>query len=256
MPLPPSRVLRTFRYAVYFDGADDHAVIPLTVYGWSSITVQEWLYPYHPKANVAYTKFNMIGDYWTDHPSVFWGTNNRYDYTTLELIFTIRKPDGALGSYPFSIFAYRNTWVNTAYRFSIADRMLAGYVNGGRVYSATVPSTEYTVLEWNPDTATRPWMYRRFVLGASVEGRESMKMMQFQLLIYSRVLSDSEIAWNYWNPDNPVRNGLVIWLQADPQYIMDIDGDGVLEWVDLSGSGNHGKIYGARLVELIRTPAR
>ena len=238
--------------AMYFNGVNAYVVIPLTVYGWSSITVQEWLYPFHPKANSAYTKFSMIGDV----PSVFWGTNNRYDYTALLFHFVTRRPDGAMGYYGFSIFAYRNMWVNTAYRFSIADRMLAGYVNGGRVYSATVPSTEYTVLEWNPDTATRPWMYRRFVLGASVEGRESMKMMQFQLLIYSRVLSDSEIAWNYWNPDNPVRNGLVIWLQADPQYIMDIDGDGVLEWVDLSGSGNHGKIYGARLVELIRTPAR
>jgi hypothetical protein len=256
MPLSPARVLRTFRYAVYFDGVDDHAVIPLTVYGWSSITVQEWLYPYHPKANAAWTKFSMIGDYWVDYPSVFWGTNNRYDYTSLELLFTTRKPDGTRGYYGFGIFAYRNMWVNVAYRFSIADRMLIGYVNGGRVYSATVPSTEYTVLEWNPDTATRPWMYRRFVLGANVSGGENMKMMQFQLLVYSRALSDSEIAWNYWNPDNPVRNGLVIWLQADPQYIMDIDGDGVLEWLDLSGYNNHGRIYNARLIELIRTPAR
>jgi hypothetical protein len=256
MPLSPSRVLRTFRYAVYFDGVDDHAVIPLTVYGWSSITVQEWLYPFHPKANSAYSKFSMIGDFWTDRPSVFWGTDNRYDYTALGLHFTTRRPDGAVRIYYFSIIAYRNMWVNTAYRFSIADRMLIGYVNGSRVYSAIVPATEYTVLEWNPDTATHPWMYRRFVLGANVHGVENMKMMQFQLLIYSRALSDSEIAWNYWNPDNPVRNGLAVWLQADPQYVEDIDGDGVLEWVDLSGSGNHGKIYGAMLVELIRTPAR
>ena len=36
----------------------------------------------------------------------------------------------------------------------------------------------------------------------------------------------------------------------------DIDGDGVLEWLDLSGFNNHGKIYGAQLVQLIKTPAR
>jgi hypothetical protein len=77
-----------------------------------------------------------------------------------------------------------------------------------------------------------------------------------QVLIYSRTLSDSEILWNYLYPDNPVRNGLVLWLQADPQYVKDIDGDGVLEWVDLSGFNNHGKIYGARLVQLIKTPTR
>jgi hypothetical protein len=77
-----------------------------------------------------------------------------------------------------------------------------------------------------------------------------------QILIYSRALSDSEILFNYSNPDNPVRNGLVLWLQAHPDYIKDIDGDGILEWIDLSGFNNHGKIYGARLVELIRAPVR
>jgi hypothetical protein len=77
-----------------------------------------------------------------------------------------------------------------------------------------------------------------------------------QVLIYSRALSGSEIAWNYNYPDNPIRNGLVLWLQADPAYIKDIDNDGILEWIDLSGFGNHGKIYGAQLVQLIKTPAR
>jgi hypothetical protein len=76
------------------------------------------------------------------------------------------------------------------------------------------------------------------------------------VLIYSRPLSDSEITWNYSNPDNPIRNGLVLWLQAHPDNIRDIDGDGVLEWLDLSGYGNHGKIYGATLVKLIRDPVR
>ena len=53
MPLPPRRVLRTFKYAVYFNGVNAYVVIPLTVYGWSGITIQEWIYPYHPKANIA-----------------------------------------------------------------------------------------------------------------------------------------------------------------------------------------------------------
>jgi len=77
-----------------------------------------------------------------------------------------------------------------------------------------------------------------------------------QVLLYSRALSDSEIQWNYQYPDKPIRNGLVLWLQADPQYIKDVDGDGILEWIDLSGYNNHGKIYGAQLVQLIKTPAR
>ena len=256
MPLPPRRVLRTFKYAMYFNGVNAYVVIPLTVYGWSGITIQEWIYPYHPKANSAYSKFNMIGDYWTDKPSVFYVTDNRYDYTTMGLQFTTRKPDGTPGIYFFSIYAYRNSWVNTAWRFSLSNRTLVGYVNSSRVYSASIPSDEKTILEWNPDTATYPERYKRFVLGANTQLVENMKMMQYQLLVYTRDLADKDVDWNFKNPGNPVRNGLYVWLQAHPDYIKDIDGDGRLEWIDLSGFNNHGKIYGAQLVELIKTPAR
>jgi len=256
MPLPPRRVLRQFRYAMYFDGVDDYVVIPLTVYGWSAITVQEWMYPFHPKAIDTAAKFSMIGDHWYDYPSVFYGSDYWYDYTILYLYFITRKPDGTKGYYGFSIYAYRNSWVNTAWGFRLSDRTLVGYVNGGKVYTVPIPSDEKTILEWNPDTATYPWMYKRFVLGANVYGTENMKMMQYQLLVYTRDLSDEDIGWNFKHPDNPVRNGLYVWLQADPNYIKDIDGDGVLEWIDLSGYNNHGKIYGAGLVELVKTPSR
>ena len=73
--------------------------------------------------------------------------------------------------------------------------------------------------------------------------------------IYSRALTAGEIAWNYSYPNNPIKDGLVLWLHAHPDNIKDIDGDGVLEWVDLSGFNNHGKIYGATLVEVIKAPS-
>jgi hypothetical protein len=69
-----------------------------------------------------------------------------------------------------------------------------------------------------------------------------------RILIYSRALNQIEIQWNYNNPDDPVRNGLVLWLFAHPDYVRDIDGDGINEWIDLSGNNNNGKIYGAKLV--------
>jgi hypothetical protein len=255
MPLSAKRVLRIFRYAMFFNGVNAYVVIPLTVYGWPGITIQEWLYPFHPKANNAWSKFSMIGDTWTDYPSVGYATDNRYDYTSLVLGFNTRRSDGSKYPYEFSIYRYRNTWVNTAWRFSLADKTFIGYINGNKVYTATIPSTEYTILEWNPDTATYPWMYKRFVLGANVIGTENMKMMQYQLLIYTHDLTDKEIAWNASYPENPVRSGLYVWLKADPQYVKDIDGDGVLEWIDLSGFGNHGKIYNAQLVQLVKTPS-
>jgi hypothetical protein len=97
--------------------------------------------------------------------------------------------------------------------------------------------------------------YTGFYIGKSYTGNNFQGYIS-QILVYSRVLSGSEISWNYLYPDNPVKNGLVLWLQADPAYIKDIDNDGILEWIDLSGYGNHGKIYGAQLVQLVKTPAR
>jgi len=81
-------------------------------------------------------------------------------------------------------------------------------------------------------------------------------MYMSTMMIYSRALSDSEILWNYQYPDNPVKNGLVLWFKADPQCVKDIDNDGVPEWLDLSGFGNHGKVYGAQLVQLTKSRAR
>jgi hypothetical protein len=257
MPLAPTRTLRIpCRYAVFMDGIDDYVVItPFTVYGWSEITIQEWIYAFHPKANNSWSKCSMIGDYWTDRPSTFHSSNDRYDYTVLQAYWYVRKPDGTIKEYAYDIYAYRNTWVNVARRFNNV-REYAGFINGAKTYSTTVPSDYKTVLEWNPDTATYPTRYKRFVLGANSVLADYMKLMQFQLLIYDRALSDAQIAWNMNNPFNPVRDGLVLCFIADPQYVMDIDNDGILEWIDLSGYGNHGKIYGATLVDLYKTPAR
>jgi len=55
--------------------------------------------------------------------------------------------------------------------------------------------------------------------------------------IYNRALNATEIQWNYEHPDNPVRGGLVLWLD-----LTSIE-DGV--WRDRSGYGNDGVIYGA-----------
>jgi hypothetical protein len=103
--------------------------------------------------------------------------------------------------------------------------------------------------------ASRTWGVTRSIYTSNLYiGRygagASYPHMTSQILIYSRALSDSEIRYNYQNPDNPITNGLVLWLQADPKYIQ---GN---KWIDLSGYGNNGTIYGARLVQLEKTPAR
>ena len=68
--------------------------------------------------------------------------------------------------------------------------------------------------------------------------------------IYNRALSDSEITHNYYFPNDPVRDGLVLWLHWDS---IDIE-NGI--WYDKSGYDNHGTIYGATLVDIIKSPTR
>jgi len=256
MPVSPIRGIRTFRYAVFFDGVDDYARIePFIVYGWSEITIQEWIYAYHPKANLEASKFNMIGSYGVDLVAFLHTTDGKFDYTVLDIVWATRKPDNTRQDYAFSWYAYRNRWVNLAVGFT-TTRELSFWVNGAKVSSASVPSNYITILEMDPKTATYPDRFTRFVLGANVLFYERITMMQSSLLIYSRALSEDEIIHNMVYPWNPVRDGLKVWLLAHPDHVRDIDGDGVLEWVDLSGNGNHAKLYGARLVEIIKTPSR
>ncbi|HDD42731.1 MAG TPA: LamG domain-containing protein, partial [Nitrososphaeria archaeon] len=55
--------------------------------------------------------------------------------------------------------------------------------------------------------------------------------------IYNRALSQGEIIQNYDNPQTPVTDGLVLWLNFNES-----SGDKVY---DRSGNENHGTIYGA-----------
>jgi hypothetical protein len=246
----PRRVIRIPPRAAYFSGVNAYADVPLTVYGWSEITIAEWFYAVMPKANNSWTKFSMIGDYWTDGPSVFWGTDNRYDYTWLGSLWVARKPGGTRAVYGYSIYGHAvNQWAFVAQRFTSA-REYSVYVNGVKKYSATVPADYKTVLEWNPDTATYPGLYKRFVLGASSWFGEHMTMYQSAVYIYSRALSDSEVQQIYSYPDNPPRNGLVLWLSWDS---LDCSAG---KWWDKSGFGNHATLYNVQCVDTTKKPTR
>jgi hypothetical protein len=69
------------------------------------------------------------------------------------------------------------------------------------------------------------------------------------ILIYSRALSASEIVYNMSNPNNPIRDGLVLWFDARA-----CDASKNICW-DLSGNGNHGTMYNVQIVTL-STPVR
>jgi len=230
MPLSPRRVLRTFRHAMYFNGVDNYVKVPrssslepsqLTVTVWArmnSLVSTDW-------GPILVSKYD---GFYRGYTLYLWGYTGRptFRVATPSVFYTTVSPDAIT--------------VNEWY-------FITGVWDGSKVYiyvnSVLKNSTDAPAITHNTDLyiGREVWANCGYINGFLSE-----------VLIYSRALSDSEIRWNYLYSDNPVRNGLVLWLKADPQYVKDIDGDGILEWIDLSGYGNHGKIYGAQLVQLIR----
>jgi hypothetical protein len=234
MPLAPARRALIFRYAVYLDGIDDY--VSLFTTNFPSFTIMVWarlVAPWWPppgwRAIISkgwHARVNGVGGIYTLAPDRYGGllrdsVGNTYDITYYPL--------------PSLLDSFRCIALTSEAKL---------YVDGVLRVTVTIP---------NPISAnTYAWNIGR----DPIETGRAFPGYVAQTLFYSSVLSYSEIAWNSEYPENPVRNGLFAWLRADPQYIRDIDGDGVLEWIDLSGNNNHGKIYGARLVQLVKAPAR
>jgi len=250
MPLQAQRVLNQFKYAMYFNGINAYVNIPLTVYGWPGITIQEWIYFYKPKANTSYSRSSMIGDRGTNSPCIQWVTDNRIDYAWIWSQFFVATPSGTAVAYTFDISSYVNVWTNFVRRYDNSSKILSHFVNSIKANDYSIPSNYTTIFDFDPNTYTYPDRYKIFILGTNTIYTGFMTLMQYQLLIYSRSLSDSEIQYNYQNPNNPVTNGLIVWLQADPKYIRGNT------WLNLSSYGNNGTIYNAQLIQLEKTPAR
>jgi len=136
------------------------------------------------------------------------------------------------GSVPLSMF----TFVAVTYD----GTTMKGYVNGAPAYSVTINKPLLTGTNYN--------VYLGYLSGNRLCG------YIYCAMIYNRVLSGTEIARLYSNPDFNPADGLVLWLKAHPDNVRDVDGDGIMEWIDLSGYSNHGKIYGAALTEVVKDP--
>jgi len=232
MPLTPKRLLRQFRYAMYFNGINNYVQtgysnIPIT----TSFTGMVWM--------------NSLGSTGKFQHALVWGVLTPIVVGWIDGGYSSLRVYAYDGAWKYVHLADPNTvrgqWVHVT-SVVIDNQALYGYLNASLKGSVSIGVT-------NKPTS------RPLYVGCQ-NGWGFFYGYISQALLYTRSLSDSEIQWNYQNPDKPIRNGLVLWLQADPQYIKDIDNDGVLEWIDLSGYNNHGKIYGAQLVQLIKTPSR
>jgi len=234
LPLTPVRLLRTFRYALDFDGVDDRVVVPhsdyLNVQSGNRITIIMRLTPLGWQSGYP---VGVVLDKRTEQTANY---NWEFSATVMEVRIHANNAIYGVGI-PHSLGE------TNEYAMVLDGNILKGYKNGLLVSSRA-------------DVAPSTGNLQNLRIGEAIVGGFSARMVLHHVLIYSRPLSDDEIRWNYENPEDPVSDGLRLSLYAHPDNVRDIDNDGINEWLDLSGNGNHGKIYGAALREVVRSSVR
>jgi len=208
--------------AVYFDGVDDYVAFGDWWFPRSKFTIIAWFrhdnVKNHPTARIVAKGdgFYLYGGVHLEQGSAWWWN----DGTNRDSIGAGAPVQGA--------------WYMKALVFDFPN--VYSYVNGTLYASKTtgVIPTGAPGYQW--------YLAQRY----NPVSRERLQGAIASVLIYSRALSQSEILHNYRNPNNPVRDGLVLWLDA-----RSVSGS---TWYDLSGYGNHGTIYGATQVSLFNPP--
>jgi hypothetical protein len=120
-------------------------------------------------------------------------------------------------------FTYVNAWHHFAGTFDGSTGVGILYIDGvlkGQVTGASIGS--------NPTA--------KLYIGARAPSNLATRGFIALVRIYHRVLSQVEIQYNIYNPLNPIRDGLVLFLPM-------IEGLGTAVY-DYSGQGNNGTLYG------------
>jgi hypothetical protein len=207
------------KYGIYFDGVSRYVSMgsPPSLYTpvnnqWSIVA---WAYPTGPQAGDIIRKDSGGGAY-------FVRNSNGYLQTLLHFsdgTYTLRLGGSlTVGSWNHVAMTYDGT---TRYHY-VGGTVAGSWYEGKALSFETV----------NPVTVGR----------ASNANAEYWLGYIGEVRVYNRFLNTTEVSGLYQGTLNPT-NGLVLWLVADPHYIYDVNWDGKIEWVDLSGNGNHGVLY-------------
>jgi len=213
--LPP------FRYAFYFDGVDDYMIVLHNdTLNLTTLTLAFWSFEV---VNVGWT---VVGKQATTTYREAYGITFRWDSEN----YKITDQNDSLVLIFYRIQLLKPTFLAMTFDGST----LKGYANDMFVGSkASNPPQQNT---------------RDFYIGRWWSSAQSLRGYIHAVYLYSRVLSDSEIVKLY-NGKVPT-DGIIMLLEAHPDNVKDVDGDGINEWIDKSGYGNHAKIYGATLKDL------
>jgi hypothetical protein len=234
MTLQASRVLRQFLYAMRFDGVDDYVRTQTNINLTLPFTVEVWFYTLAPRTSYP----TIIANGGLGTPS--------YGFKLLHggrAVLVIEHGDGTTGERLDVLNVQLNVWNHIVAVWEGVGKMMKAYLNGRLAGSRSM----------NVDSSKT---YPIYLANAVGNIQSYYNGLIAEARVYSRDLTSDEVQHNANYPDDPVRNGLILWLQADSAHVKDIDNDGVLEWIDLSGFNNHGKIYGAQLAQLIKSPSR
>jgi flagellin-like protein len=215
-----------FGKALYFNGINSYAVAqPFTVYGWNGISICRWVIIPNYKPNSAWSKSFMIGAYWIpDNVSFFQAYPNSTILHGVSMLFTTKRPDGTTGYYGWSV-GVLNTWIFICDTFNLTTRVYNGYLNGNLKRSVTIPSDEATILEWNPNTATYPFLYRRFVIGCNTLFTECVNETVSQVMIFNISLTSLEVSelynnYGYSTPNYPGKVLIKKYTSPEPTIFL------------------------------------
>jgi len=210
---------------MYFNGVNNQVIIPDS----PSLRVNELtieIMSFRATANP--TRFEYLIFKVSD---VWFGSISITDEADARTAFRIEAPQGVENRYyTAGPFWTVGQWVHGT--FARKSNQAWIYKNGAQVaYTSTWSTNDiyYTTGSW----------YIPYYLGG-------IKRYVAFVRIYNRALSASEISHNYRNPNNPIRSGLVLWLDA-----RNVSGS---TWYDLSGNGNNGTISGATQVSIPNPP--
>ena len=209
---------------MYFDGVDDYVAVPDGIIPYNSMnwTVMAWVAPI----------FN------NSYNNIYYQGASGGEMNLLTCASNVHLSNGTWYGTPcYNTFSVVFTHV-AGVRYN--GTSLLFYVNGNLVESASIPA--YNLNEVSGFHSS---------IGSYNRGSGGFFMGYiYNFLIYNFALSQSQIQYNMMVPDNPIREGLLLWLKADPAYISGST------WYDLSGNNNNGTIYGAMLEQLILSPVR
>ena len=232
MTVAKLRTVKMPRYALSFDGVDDYVDCgnPPSLSPTEAITLMAWI------------KREEVNDY-----GMVIGKGSSYllgYYNNNRIFFNFYNGTSWLTNIYSNTVITHQEWHHIAATYDKNQAKVKIYINGELDKEASV--TPYNIYQSTYS------VYIGYMQGWAQHWHLQGKIAL--AAIFNRALTDEEIA-DMYNNKIPT-DGIVLLLEANPDYIKDIDNDGILELIDLSGNGNHGKIYGATLVEHLIVPKR